>query len=136
MDNLATHRPQPASILSVHSEQLPLALLRTLPRQEGNFRTLSKTVCKIRLRIFCKITISMEDLQSIEIGTFLDFISKSKRLPFKSGYSGYSRVPGNFFDLPGNFRKILLFQKILVVNPKSQRHELVEVKSVSFPSKW
>ena len=79
MVNLATHRPQPASILSVHSEQLPLALLRTLPRQEGNFRTLSKTVCKIRLRIFCKLTISMEDLQSIEIGTFLDFISKSKR---------------------------------------------------------
>ena len=63
-------------------------------------------------------------------------LDASSDLPFKSGYSGYSRVPGNFFDLPGNFRKILLFQKILVVNPKSQRHELVEVKSVSFPSKW
>ena len=61
---------------------------------------------------------------------------RPRHLPFKSGYSGYSRVPGNFFDLPGNFRKILLFQKILVVNPKSQRHEPVKIKSVDFPSKW
>ena len=37
------------------------------------------------------------------------------------------------------YRKIFeksYFKKILVVNPKSQIHEPVEVKSVHFPSKW
>ena len=32
-------------------------------------------------------------------------------LPFKGGYSGYSRVPGNFFDLPGNLLKNRFFRK-------------------------
>ena len=54
----------------------------------------------------------------------------------KVGTPGTLEYREIFFDLPGNFRKILLFQKILVVNPKSQRHEPVEVKSVYFPSKW
>ena len=34
------------------------------------------------------------------------------------------------------FEKSYCFKRILVVNPKSERHELVEVKSVHCPSKW
>ena len=84
----------------------------------------------------CVVCVTLNK-ESQAIMTTIVIRSQSVYLPFKSGYSGYSRVPGNFFDLPGNFRKIRLFQKILVVlNPKSQAHEPVEVESVYFPSKW
>ena len=120
------------------------------PLHEKNTRLSSFLLLKYTIYLPINILVNSDRVCSryqkqkfIEFSPYSSYVSDILQwvllltLPFKSRLSGYSRsASGNFSDLPGNLRKILLFQKILFVNPKSQRQEPVEVKSVYFPSIW
>ena len=56
-----------------------------------------------------RISITLHMLKPVQIEATPSPINQDV-LPFKSGYSRYESVPGNFFDLPGKIREIRIFR--------------------------